>query len=42
MGGPNGEISPAESAERLCEIMAGLDESDRGRFIDIDNSTIPW
>ena len=42
MGGPNGEISPAESAAGLFETMAQLSEADRGRFIDIDGTTIPW
>lgn len=42
MGGPNAEITAAESAAGLRHIMAGLTEADRGRFIDIDGSTIPW
>ncbi|MFO7582230.1 SDR family oxidoreductase [Guyparkeria sp.] len=42
MGGPNAEISTAQSAEGLRRNMAGLTEADRGRFIDIDGTTIPW
>lgn len=42
MGGPNAEITTAQSATGLCRIMDGLSEEDRGRFIDIDGSTIPW
>ncbi|MFO7809519.1 SDR family oxidoreductase [Guyparkeria sp.] len=42
MGGPNAEITTAQSAEGLRRNMAGLSEADRGRFIDIDGTTIPW
>ena len=42
MGGPNAEITTAQSAEGLIRNMAGLTEADRGRFIDIDGTTIPW
>ena len=42
MGGPNAEITTAQSAEGLRRNMAGLTEDDRGRFIDIDGTTIPW
>ncbi|MFP4639619.1 MAG: SDR family oxidoreductase [Guyparkeria sp.] len=42
MGGPNAEITTAQSAEGLIRNMAGLTETDRGRFIDIDGTTIPW
>lgn len=42
MGGPNAEITTAQSAEGLRRNMAGLTEADRGRFIDIDGTTIPW
>ncbi len=42
MGGPNAEITTAESARGLIRNMAGLTEADRGRFIDIDGTTIPW
>lgn len=42
MGGPNAEITAAQSADGLRRNMAGLTEADRGRFIDIDGTTIPW
>ncbi|WP_322521593.1 SDR family oxidoreductase [Guyparkeria halophila] len=42
MGGPNAEITTAQSAEGLRRNMADLTEADRGRFIDIDGTTIPW
>jgi len=42
MGGPNAEISTSESASGLIRNMAQLSEADRGRFIDINGTTIPW
>jgi NAD(P)-dependent dehydrogenase (short-subunit alcohol dehydrogenase family) len=42
MGGPNGEISTAESAINLREILANLSIEDGGDFYDIDGSIIPW
>jgi len=42
MGGPHAEITTAQSATGLRRNMAGLTEADRGRFIDIDGTTIPW
>jgi NAD(P)-dependent dehydrogenase (short-subunit alcohol dehydrogenase family) len=42
MGGPDAEITTTESAQGLIRNMAGLGETDRGRFIDIDGTTIPW
>ncbi|MFP4252666.1 MAG: SDR family oxidoreductase [Guyparkeria sp.] len=42
MGGPHAEITTAQSAAGLIRNMAGLTEADRGRFIDIDGTTIPW
>ena len=42
MGGPNGEISTAESAINLRKILANLSIEDGGDFYDIDGSIIPW
>lgn len=42
MGGPNGEISSAESATRLRKILASLSPENAGDFYDIDGSIIPW
>nr|WP_284047569.1 SDR family oxidoreductase [Guyparkeria hydrothermalis] len=42
MGGPHAEITTAQSAAGLRHNMAELSEADRGRFIDIDGTTIPW
>lgn len=42
MGGPHAEITTAQSAAGLCRNMRELTEADRGRFIDIDGTTIPW
>lgn len=42
MGGPNGEISVEESAQKLRKILDECDISDSGTFFDIDGSRIPW
>jgi NAD(P)-dependent dehydrogenase (short-subunit alcohol dehydrogenase family) len=42
MGGPNGEISTAESATNLRKILANLSIENGGDFYDIDGSIIPW
>ncbi|MGB5600886.1 MAG: SDR family oxidoreductase, partial [Gammaproteobacteria bacterium] len=42
MGGPNAEISARQSVTSLFKIMLSLEQSDSGRFIDIDGADIPW
>ena len=42
MGGPNGEISTAESATQLRNILAKVSLENAGDFYDIDGSIIPW
>jgi len=42
MGGPNGEISTAESATLLRNILAKVSLENAGDFYDIDGSIIPW
>ena len=42
MGGPNGEISVQESAQKLRKILDECDITDSGKFFDIDRSIIPW
>lgn len=42
MGGPNGELTVAQSAGMLRKNLAGMTEADSGRFMDIDGSTIAW
>ena len=42
MGGPHGEISVEESAEKLRKILDQCDITDSGKFFDIDGSIIPW
>lgn len=42
MGGPNGELTAAESAAALRKNIASMSEADSGRFMDIDGTTIPW
>ncbi len=42
MGGPNGEISVEESAQKIRKILDESDITDTGKFFDIDGSVIPW
>ena len=42
MGGPNGELSVAESAALLRKTIANSSITDSGSFFDIDGSIIPW
>jgi NAD(P)-dependent dehydrogenase (short-subunit alcohol dehydrogenase family) len=42
MGGPDGEISVAQSVTSLRRTIAALTPADSGRFLDIDGSKIPW
>ena len=42
MGGPHGELSVAESAQKLRKILDECDITDSGKFFDIDGSIIPW
>jgi NAD(P)-dependent dehydrogenase (short-subunit alcohol dehydrogenase family) len=42
MGGPNAEITTAESVGALRAILDRLGPVDSGRFIDVDGTTIPW
>jgi NAD(P)-dependent dehydrogenase (short-subunit alcohol dehydrogenase family) len=42
MGGPNAEITVAESVTALRTLLDRVGPADSGRFIDVDGSTIPW
>jgi len=42
MGGPNAEITVAESVTRMREILATIMPENSGSFFDIDGSIIPW
>jgi len=42
MGGPNAEITTAQSVGAMRAVLDGLTPADSGRFIDLDGSTIPW
>ncbi|MDH5546938.1 MAG: SDR family oxidoreductase [Gammaproteobacteria bacterium] len=42
MGGPNAEISTAESVAKMFAIMDRVTIKNSGRFFDIDGSVIPW
>lgn len=42
MGGPDAEIDAVESVAQMRKILDDAGPADRGRFIDLDGSTIPW
>jgi NAD(P)-dependent dehydrogenase (short-subunit alcohol dehydrogenase family) len=42
MGGPEAVIDAPESVTDLIAVIAGLKESDSGRFIKYDGTEIPW
>ncbi|KAM9808111.1 C-signal [Neosynchiropus ocellatus] len=42
MGGPQGELSPAESACSVLSVAAGLAEKDQGSFLSPSGDTLPW
>lgn len=42
MGGPNAEITVTESVTSMLRTLDNASETDNGRFIDVDGSTIPW
>ncbi len=42
MGGPNGEISVAESVAAMRQILSRVGPDDAGSFYEIDGSIIPW
>jgi len=42
MGGPNGELSVEQSAQKLRKILDNCTIEDSGCFFDIDGSIIPW
>ena len=42
MGGPNAEITVAESVGRMREILDTMRPENSGSFFDIDGSIIPW
>ena len=42
MGGPEGAIEAPESVTGMRAVIAGLKESDSGRFLNYDGTEIPW
>jgi NAD(P)-dependent dehydrogenase (short-subunit alcohol dehydrogenase family) len=42
MGGPNAEITVAESVGRIREILGTITPGNSGTFFDVDGSIIPW
>jgi NAD(P)-dependent dehydrogenase (short-subunit alcohol dehydrogenase family) len=42
MGGPNAEITVAESVKNMFSTIEQLSQADSGKFFDIDGSIIAW
>ncbi len=42
MGGPNAHLSPAESAQGILEVSAGLTSADNARFYTFAGEEYPW
>ena len=42
MGGPDAAIEAPESVTGMRAVIAGLKESDSGRFLNYDGTKIPW
>lgn len=42
MGGPDGQISPEESAAQLLAVVDAMTFTSKPRFLDLDGSTLPW
>ncbi len=42
MGGPGGNLSPAESIAALRKIIAALKPEDSGKFLNWNGKTYPW
>lgn len=42
MGGPNAELTVDQSVAQMRNHLQNAGAGDRGRFIDIDGTTIPW
>src|SRR6476660_3237395 len=42
MGGPNATMTPAESVERLRDLIATLGPAQSGRFFNYDCREYPW
>ena len=42
MGGPEAAIDATESVTGMRAVIAGLKESDSGRFLNYDGTEIPW
>ncbi|MCW8835094.1 MAG: SDR family oxidoreductase, partial [Rhodospirillales bacterium] len=42
MGGPDGNLDPAESVSALRKLIAQSSPADNGRFLNVDGAEIPW
>ena len=42
MGGPNAQISPAQSVSSMRKVIDTLDKDRSGSFFNYDGTVIPW
>jgi NAD(P)-dependent dehydrogenase (short-subunit alcohol dehydrogenase family) len=42
MGGPDGDLAPAESVRGLIQVLEELKIEDSGKFISYDGAELPW
>lgn len=42
MGGPEAPLAPDESVQAMCRVIAGLQPSDNGAFLDYQGAPLPW
>jgi NAD(P)-dependent dehydrogenase (short-subunit alcohol dehydrogenase family) len=42
MGGANAPLAPPEAVAAMLQVIAGLQETDNGRFLDAQGSSIDW
>lgn len=42
MGGPNGQMSPSESARAMLSVMDNLDRQAGPQLLDTDGTVLPW
>ena len=42
MGGSNGELTPEQSVSMMIKTMSDMSDSDSGKFVQFDGSSVPW
>ena len=42
MGGPDGELTPEESIEKMTLVIESATKEDTGKFLTYENEPIPW